>query len=128
MTNHISAALIKGAIAMLGRIDSDHFDFPAPEDWEAAPVLDEAIRLLQDARSRMVERVDVIYLGFDDDKILAIKSVRAALDLGLKEAKDLVECDAGKAVVQNVPPTEALKIIATLKEGSVRAEIREQAK
>jgi large subunit ribosomal protein L7/L12 len=52
---------------------------------------------------------DVILKGFGDNKINVIKEVRVITNLGLKEAKELVEA-GGKAVKEKVSKDEAKKI------------------
>jgi len=49
---------------------------------------------------------DVILTGAGDKKIQAIKEVRALTNLGLKEAKDLVD-NAPKPVLERVPKEQA---------------------
>ncbi len=55
----------------------------------------------------------VILKTAGDKKINVIKEVRAITNLGLKEAKDLVEA-GGKTVKEGVPKDEAEKIMAPL--------------
>ncbi len=52
---------------------------------------------------------DVILTGFGDNKVAVIKEVRAITNLGLKEAKELVEA-GGKTVKEKVSKEEAEKI------------------
>jgi len=39
----------------------------------------------------MAEFIDIVDEGFADNKIVAIKAVRTRWDMGLKDAKDIVE-------------------------------------
>ena len=55
----------------------------------------------------------VILMSGGDKKINVIKEVRAITNLGLKEAKDLVEA-GGKTVKEGIPKDEAMKIKAQL--------------
>ena len=66
---------------------------------------------------------DVILTAAGDNKVNAIKVVRAITGLGLKEAKDLVE-GAPKAVKEGVAKDEAEKIKAQLVEAGASAEIK----
>jgi large subunit ribosomal protein L7/L12 len=58
-----------------------------------------------------------------DSKINVIKAVRALTQLGLKEAKDLVDA-APKPVLENVSKADAEKAVATLKEAGATAEMK----
>ncbi len=58
-----------------------------------------------------------------DSKINVIKAVRELTQLGLKEAKDLVDA-APKAVLENVSKADAEKAVARLKEAGATAEIK----
>lgn len=66
---------------------------------------------------------DVILKSAGDKKINVIKVVRAATNLGLKEAKDLVE-GAPKPVKQGVSKEEALKLQKELEEAGAQAEVK----
>jgi large subunit ribosomal protein L7/L12 len=58
-----------------------------------------------------------------DSKINVIKAVREVTQLGLKEAKDLVDA-APKPVLENVSKEDADKAAAKLKEAGATVEIR----
>jgi large subunit ribosomal protein L7/L12 len=58
-----------------------------------------------------------------DSKINVIKAVRELTQLGLKEAKDLVDA-APKPVLENVSKADAEKAVAKLKEAGATAEIK----
>ena len=58
-----------------------------------------------------------------DSKINVIKAVRELTQLGLKEAKDLVDA-APKPVLENVSKADADKALAKLKEAGATAEIK----
>ena len=66
---------------------------------------------------------DVILTGFGDKKIQVIKAVREVTNLGLKEAKDLVE-GVPKAVKEKVSKEEAGKVKQKLQEAGGTAEIK----
>ncbi len=65
----------------------------------------------------------VVITGAGDAKINAIKAVREITQLGLKEAKDLVD-GAPKPVRENVSREEAEAAKARLEEAGASAEIR----
>jgi large subunit ribosomal protein L7/L12 len=58
-----------------------------------------------------------------ESKINVIKAVRELTQLGLKEAKDLVDA-APKPVLENVSKADAEKAVARLKEAGATAEIK----
>ena len=58
-----------------------------------------------------------------DSKINVIKAVRELTQLGLKEAKDLVDA-APKPVLENVAKADAEKAVAKLKEAGATAELK----
>ena len=67
---------------------------------------------------------DVILAGFEDSKKIAvIKEIRGITNLGLKEAKDLVE-GAPKTIKEAVAKDEAEKIKATLEGAGAKIEIK----
>jgi large subunit ribosomal protein L7/L12 len=66
---------------------------------------------------------DVILTSAGDKKIQVIKEIRAVTNLGLKEAKDLVE-GAPKKVKEGVTKEEAEKIKKILEENGAKVEIK----
>jgi large subunit ribosomal protein L7/L12 len=66
---------------------------------------------------------DVILKEVGDKKIQVIKAVRAMTNLGLKEAKDLVE-GAPKAVKEGVPQEEADEARKQLEEAGATVEVK----
>ena len=66
---------------------------------------------------------NVMLMGAGDKKIQVIKVVREITNLGLKEAKELVEA-APKAVKEGVSKDEAAKIKAKLEEQGAAVEIK----
>jgi large subunit ribosomal protein L7/L12 len=66
---------------------------------------------------------DVILKNAGPNKINVIKVVRAATNLGLKEAKDLVD-KGGQPVKQGVPKDEADKLAKELKDAGGEVEIK----
>ena len=67
--------------------------------------------------------IDVIITSAGDKKIQAIKVVRAATGLGLKEAKALVD-EAPKPVKEGVEREEADKLKADLEEAGAGVEVK----
>ena len=65
---------------------------------------------------------DVVLKSAGQAKINVIKAVRGITDLGLKEAKELVD-SAPKAVKEGVSETEANEIKATLEEAGAEVEL-----
>lgn len=66
---------------------------------------------------------DVILTGYGDKKIQVIKAVREVTDLGLKEAKELVE-SVPKPIKEKVSKEEALKIKEKIEAAGGTVEIR----
>jgi large subunit ribosomal protein L7/L12 len=66
---------------------------------------------------------DVVLAGVGDKKIQVIKVVREVTDLGLKEAKELVD-NAPKAVREGVEKEEAEAIKAKLEEQGATVELK----
>jgi large subunit ribosomal protein L7/L12 len=66
---------------------------------------------------------DVILTGFGDKKIQVIKAVRECTNLGLKEAKDLVE-GAPQPVKEGVPKEEVESVKKKIEEAGGTAEIK----
>jgi large subunit ribosomal protein L7/L12 len=66
---------------------------------------------------------DVVLTGFGDKKIQVIKAVREVTNLGLKEAKDLVE-GVPQPVKEKIAKEEADKIKQKLEEAGGTAEIK----
>ncbi len=66
---------------------------------------------------------DVILLGGGEKKIQVIKEVRALTNLGLKEAKDLVD-GAPKPVLEKVSKADADKAKASLEAAGATVEVK----
>jgi large subunit ribosomal protein L7/L12 len=66
---------------------------------------------------------DVILTGFGDAKVAVIKEVRTITNLGLKEAKELVEA-GGKTVKEKVSKAEAEAIKKQLVDAGATVEIK----
>jgi large subunit ribosomal protein L7/L12 len=66
---------------------------------------------------------DVVLKASGDKKINVIKVVRAATNLGLKEAKDLVE-GAPKTVKEALPKADAEKLKKELEEQGAQVELK----
>ena len=66
---------------------------------------------------------DVVLTAAGDKKVAVIKAVRAATDLGLKEAKDLVD-GAPKTVKEGANKEDAEALVAALQEAGAQAEMK----
>jgi large subunit ribosomal protein L7/L12 len=75
------------------------------------------------AEAAASDEVDVVLTGFGDKKINVIKEVRAITQLGLKEAKEMVE-GAPKPVKEGVGKEEAEEIKKKLEEAGATVEIK----
>ena len=93
--------------------------FPAGVPAEAAA---EAPAEEEPAEEEQTE-FDVVLASFGDQKIKVIKEVRAATDLGLKEAKDVVE-SAPVTIKEGVSKEDAEKIKESLEAVGATVEIK----
>ena len=97
------------------------------EEWgvsAAAPVAVAAAGPTADAPvAEEQTEFDVVLQGSGAQKIKVIKEVRTFTDLGLKEAKDLVD-SAPTAVKEGIPKDEAEKIKASLEAVGASVEIK----
>ncbi len=93
---------------------------PAPNAESAAPSASNG-----DAGEAAEEKdsFDVVLTAFGDKKINVIKEVRAITELGLKEAKDLVE-GAPNLVMRNCTKTQAKDLEAKLASAGATVELR----
>ncbi|MFQ5639271.1 MAG: 50S ribosomal protein L7/L12 [bacterium] len=66
---------------------------------------------------------DVVLNAAGDKKIQVIKVVRSVTDLGLKEAKDLVD-SAPKAVKEGISKEEAEEVVKKLEEVGAQVELK----
>ena len=69
------------------------------------------------------DEFDIVLSAAGDQKVQVIKAVRAATDLGLKEAKDLVD-GAPKTVKEGAKKDEAEALVAALQEAGAQAEMK----
>ena len=92
----------------------------------AAPVAAAASGASAEAGGEAAEEkssFDVVLTASGDKKVAVIKAVRAATDLGLKEAKDLVD-GAPKTVKEGAKKDEAEALVAALQEAGAQAEMK----
>ena len=96
------------------------------EKWGVSAAAAVAVAAAPGAAAAPVEEkteFNVILAAIGDKKIEVIKEVRALTQLGLKEAKDLVEA-APKPVKEGVNKEEAAKIKKQLEDAGATVEIR----
>ncbi|MEW6152898.1 MAG: 50S ribosomal protein L7/L12 [Actinomycetota bacterium] len=70
------------------------------------------------------DEFDVIITGVGDKKIQVIKEVRALTNLGLKEAKDLVDSAPGAKVLEKASKEDAEKAKAQLEGAGATVELK----
>jgi large subunit ribosomal protein L7/L12 len=92
----------------------------APVAMAAAPVAGGAAEAPAEEEQ---DEFDVVLTGAGDKKIQVIKEVRALTNLGLKEAKDLVD-GAPKAVLEKVSKEDAEKAKAQLEGAGASVELK----
>ena len=88
----------------------------APVAVAAAPVAG------ADGEAEEKTECNVVLKAAGQEKINVIKAVRAITDLGLKEAKELVD-SAPKALKEGISESEANEIKATLEEAGAEVEL-----
>ncbi len=95
-------------------------------DVEAGPVAGAVASAPQDGEEEEEEEeadiVDVVLSDFGDEKINVIKEVRGITDLGLKEAKSLVE-EAPNPVKQGVSREDAEEMQEQLEDAGATVEL-----
>ena len=89
----------------------------------AAPVASVAVAAGGESSAEAKTEFDVILKSAGQAKINVIKVVRSITDLGLKEAKELVD-SAPKAIKETVPESEANDMKAKLEEAGAEVEIK----
>ena len=89
----------------------------------AAPVASVAVAAGGEPSAEAKTEFDVILKSAGQAKINVIKVVRSITDLGLKEAKELVD-SAPKAIKETVSESEANDIKAKLEEAGAEVEIK----
>jgi large subunit ribosomal protein L7/L12 len=89
----------------------------------AAPAAVAAAGAAEEAPAEEKTEFTVQLTAIGDSKINVIKAVREVTQLGLKEAKDLVDA-APKPVLENVSKEDADKAAAKLKEAGATVEIK----
>ncbi len=91
----------------------------------AAPVAAIAAAPGADAGAAAEEQTefDVILVSFGEKKVGVIKEVRAITEVGLKDAKELVE-SAPKAIKEGVPKDEAAKLKEQLEATGATVEVK----
>ena len=88
----------------------------------AAPVAVAAVPAGGDSAAEAKTEFDVVLKSAGQAKINVIKAVRSITDLGLKEAKELVD-SAPKALKEGVSESEANEIKAQLEEAGAEVEL-----
>lgn len=100
------------------------------EQWgvtAAAPVAVAAVPGAEGAEAAAAEEkteFDVVLQDIGDNKIHVIKAVREVTNLGLKEAKELVESAPGAVVAEGVSKDEAEAIKTKIEEAGGKVELK----
>jgi len=89
----------------------------------SAPVVAAVPAAGEGAAAEAKSEFDVILTAAGQQKINVIKAVRSITDLGLKEAKELVD-SAPKAIKEGIPESEANEIKAQLEEAGAEVELK----
>ncbi|HEY4026404.1 MAG TPA: 50S ribosomal protein L7/L12 [Candidatus Dormibacteraeota bacterium] len=99
----------------------DKFGIKAAAAVAAAPAASAAAAVEEPVEEQT--EFTVLLAGIGDSKINVIKSVREITQLGLKDAKDLVDATP-KNVLENVSKEDAEKAAAKLREAGATVEIK----
>jgi len=99
----------------------DEFGIKAAAAVAAAPAAGPAVAVEEPAEEQT--EFTVALTGVGESKINVIKAVREITQLGLREAKDLVDA-APKNVLENVSKEDADKAAAKLKEAGATTEVK----
>lgn len=89
----------------------------------AVPVVAAPVAGGEPAPEEEKDSFDIVLASAGDKKIQVIKVVRTITELGLKEAKDLVE-SAPKAIKEGVAKAEAEQVKAQLEEAGATVELK----
>ncbi len=108
-------------LADLVKVMEDKFGVSA-----AAPVAMAVAPAAGDAGAAEEEKssFNIVLQDAGAQKINVIKVVRELTDLGLKEAKDLVEAGAGTVVKENVPKADAEEAVKKFEEAGAKVELK----
>ena len=119
-------AKIDDALSALTVIEAAELSKLLEEKWgvsAAAPVAVAAAGAAAGPAAEVKDTFDVILADAGANKINVIKEVRAITNLGLKEAKDLVE-GAPKAVKEGVNKDEADSIKKKLEDAGAKVQVK----
>lgn len=100
----------------------DEFGIKAAAPMAAMPMMGTAPAQAEEPVEEQTE-FTVLLQSVGDSKINVIKAVREITQLGLKEAKDLVDA-APKPVMENVSKEDADKAAARLKEAGATVQVK----
>ena len=117
----IVSLTLKQAVDLADYLKEEHGIEPAAGG--AVVMAGPATAVAEGAAEEEKTAFDVILTGAGDKKIQVIKAVRALTNLGLKEAKDLVE-GAPKPIKEGVPKAEAEEAKKQLEEAGGAVEIK----
>lgn len=110
-------------LAELVKALEERFGVQAMTPMAVAPVAAGAGAQAEAAPAEEKTEFDVILTGYGDKKIQVIKAVREVTDLGLKEAKELVE-GVPKPIKEKVSKEEAMKIKEKIEAAGGTVEIK----
>lgn len=110
-------------LADLVKVLEDKFGVTAAMPMMAGPVVAGAGAGVGSAAAEEKTSFTVVLANAGGNKISVIKEVRAATNLGLKEAKDLVDA-APKTVKENMPKAEAEELKKKLEAAGATVELK----
>ena len=120
---------ILGAIEKMTVLELNELIKAMQERWGVTPAVAVAAAPGAISAAEPTEKAEektsfsVVLTGFGEKKVQVIKTVREITNLGLKEAKELVE-SAPKAVKEDLPKEEAEALKAKIVEAGGTAELK----
>ena len=126
LVDELSALTVMEALSALTVMEAADLSKMLEEKWgvsAAAAVAVAAGGAAGGAAAEEKTEFDVILAAAGDNKINVIKEIRAITQLGLKEAKDLVD-GAPKTVKEGAPKAEAEEIKAKLEAAGAKVELK----
>ncbi len=110
-------------LAELVKVLKEKFGVSAPAFMAAGPAPAAGAAAPADAKGEEQSEFTVTLVSVGDKKIQVLKELRALTQLGLKEAKDIID-KTPSVVKENVTKEDAAKIKAKLEEVGAKVEVK----
>jgi len=110
-------------LAELVKVLKDKFGVSAPAFMAAGPASAAGAAAPAEAKAEEQTEFTVTLVSVGDKKIQVLKELRAVTQLGLKEAKDIID-KTPSVVKENVSKEDAAKVRAKLEEVGAKVEVK----